>query len=239
MSDAATLLSAVLTNRYGYGSIQRIEFRFEDDQPFARVRSARWSGPPETMLSRLEWAPGAETGSGSLLVEREPGRYALASYGPTFGVQTDVWFTRRDVVHPMSDLWYDDILAKRPEDWEAVLAGREELSGLPCSVLDVSPRPGVESAYRGMRFWVPDAMPVILRGELLPASAGGGAEDPRVIEADPDHVEQIGPVFVSRLETFTGPMAPQQTRVAILDLQPGTPSADLFTVKALANEELP
>jgi hypothetical protein len=86
-----------------------------------------------------------------------------------------------------TNLTYEDLEPKRVADYEARLVGRDAVNGVPCSLLEARPRPGLASSYERTISCIDTERAVALRtdyyvrGRVL-----------KRIECDPNRIQFVG-----------------------------------------------
>jgi len=200
--DPRAVVRRAFENLYGYNAVQRVEIRSRDadGEDFVRrvqvVRRGAGAGLNRMLLRFL--GPGRLRGIGLLLLERPDGSYDAFLYQPAYRRVRRVSLAQRGDAFFGTDLTFEDLEAKRADQWRVRALRRESLAGRETFVIEL--RPGeARSAYDRVVAWFDRELPVMLRAEFY--RSGGRA---KVMEVDPGHITRVDGHFVPSRLTFHG-----------------------------------
>jgi hypothetical protein len=207
----AALLARAFSNLYGddYVQVMALETRRRSGRPMTRrVQLTRKQGerPGKALVRFLD--PPEVRRSSVLILDNGARDDDFFVFLPVLGKVRRFSGAQRADSFFGTDLWYEDIEPKDAADFEVALVGASEESGAPCRVLDVRPRPGVESAYDRMVTCIEPRRGVVLRTDFH--RRGRLVKHLRV---DPGEVHEVGGRHVAFSFVLETPRLRSETRV--------------------------
>jgi hypothetical protein len=230
--DPAQVVERAWRNLYGRSSIERVEVRTRhpDGREFLRVaqvtRRASRDGEPNRMLVRL-LGPGELRGVGLLLLEQPDSAYDAFLYQPSLRRTRRISMAQRQDAFFGTDVWFEDLEAKRAGQWRARLLTEEPALGRPAWKIELVPA-SIPSGYERVVIWFDQALPVMLRGEFH-----RGGRRVKSFAIDPERVIERDGFQIPLATTFQGESG-SRTEVQIAEIEIRDALADrLFTHEAL------
>jgi hypothetical protein len=198
----AELLSRTWDNLYGVDSAQVLRLTSKSPQGRAVTRKLwivrKYSAPPPRALIRF-LEPSDVRGTSMLVIERETRDSDVFLYLPAFQRTKRITAAQRFDAFFGTNLTYEDLEPKRPQDFEVRALGTDGAGELRCERLDVRPRPGVESQYEHTVFCIEPQRAVILWADYTVKGSTA-----KRLETDPWSIRRVGDrhlPFRARLRT--------------------------------------
>jgi hypothetical protein len=166
-----------------------------------------------------------------LLLERPDLEYDAFLYQPSLRRTRRISVAQRHDAFFGTDVFFEDLEAKRASQWSARLLRVEPVAGRPAWVIEVTPR-AVPSGYERVEIWFDQALPVMLRAEFH-----RGGQRVKSFEIDPARIEQRGAFHVPLATTFRGEQGSvTEVVIAELELREALPDR-LFTQESLEQND--
>ncbi len=187
--DSQALLARTFENLYGFSSIQQVEIRARapGGREFRRTAQVARRGSHEglnRMLVRF-LSPADIRGIGVLLLEREDFSYDAFLYQPALGRVRRISVAQRRDPFFGTDIFFEDLEARRVDQWQARVLRDEAVEGRMARVLELVPQ-GLPSGYERIVAWFDLELPVILRAEYY-----RGETLLKALEVDPSRIRTI------------------------------------------------
>jgi hypothetical protein len=141
-------------------------------------------------------SPGDLRGIGLLLLEREDFSYDAFLFQPALARVRRVSVAQRSDAFFGTDVFFEDLEGKRPEQWRAQLLRAETAAGRPALVIELRPN-GIPSGYDRVVGWFDRELPVMLRAEFY-----RDGKLLKQLEVDPARIRRVGGYFVPGLLRF-------------------------------------
>jgi hypothetical protein len=225
------IVARAFRNLYGFTSVQRVEIRARrgDGQEYLRsVQVARRgaSSGLNRMLVRF-LGPGDLRGIGLLLLERQDFSYDAFLYQPALARVRRVSVAQRSDAFFGTDVFFEDLEGKRPDQWRARLLRAEAVGGRPALVIELQPN-GIPSGYDRVVGWFDRELPLMLRAEFY-----RDGKQLKALEVDPKRILRVGEFYVPGLMTFRRADGSVTTvEIPEVDLRDALPD-ELFTQSVL------
>jgi len=213
---ADEIVERAFLNLYGFSSVQQVKVRakLKDGDEYLRtaqlIRSGSTQGP-NRILARFT-APPDLRGLGVLLKERPDFTYDAFLYQPILGRVRRITVAQRHDAFFGTDIAFEDLEAKRPENWTSRLLREEEYQERPAWVVEMVPR-DFPSGYERIVAWFDVATPLMLRADFY-----RNGEVFKSLVVDTARVEKIGGYIVPQRLTFHG-AGGTTTTVDILEVE--------------------
>ena len=228
---ADEIVQRAFTNLYGFSSVQQVEVRaqLEDGDEYHRtaqlIRSGSASGP-NRILARFTSPPDLR-GLGVLLKERPDFTYDAFMYQPILGRVRRISVAQRHDAFFGTDIAFEDLEAKRPENWTSRLLREEEFQERPTWVVEMTPR-DFPSGYERIVAWFDVATPLMLRADFY-----RNGKVLKSLVVDPARVQKIDGYTVPQRLIFRGSKGTTTTVDLLeIDLREKIP-AQRFTLTGL------
>jgi hypothetical protein len=198
--DPQAIVARAFRNLYGFTSLQRVEIRARRGNGREYLRSLQVArrgaaGGLNRMLVRF-LGPGDLRGIGLLLIERPDFGYDAFLFQPAVNRVRRVSVAQRADAFFGTDVFFEDLEGKRPEQWRARLLRAEAARSRPALVIELRPD-GIPSGYDRVVGWFDQELPVMLRAEFY--RDGGLLKE---LEIDPARIFRVGEYWVPGLLTF-------------------------------------
>jgi len=194
---ARALLEGTLANLYEGDFVQ--VFRLESRRGRGRGMTRRLQivrkesdDPGRAMLRFL--SPEDVRGSSMLVIEHEARADDVFLYLPAAARTRRISLAQRYDSFFGTNLTYEDLEPKRADDFEARLVGRSEVDCVRCLVIEIRPRPGVESQYDRSEACIDPERDVALRTDYFV----DGRRIKRLV-VDPRTIDHVDGRFVPRV----------------------------------------
>jgi hypothetical protein len=156
------------------------------------------------MLVRL-LGPGELRGVGLLLLETPRFEYDAFLYQPSLRRTRRISLAQRKDAFFGTELTFEDLEAKRPEQWSARTLRTEALDGSSVSVVELTPN-GIPSGYGRIVAWLDHKVPVMRRAEFE-----RGGKIVKTVEIDGSRIVPEGGFWVPRRMVFRGAVGSETT----------------------------
>jgi hypothetical protein len=205
------LMARTFDNLYGddYVQIMTLSTRRRGGQAMVRriqVTRKQSVRPGKALVRFL--SPTTIRNTGVLILENEGAYDDLWVFLPALDRSRRISGSQRADSFFGTDLTYEDIEPKRPEDWTARLAGTDQVAGVACQVLEVTPREGFVSIYDKMVSCVEPERAIALRTVFY-----RGGEPVKHLEVDPERVQEVAGRHIPFRMTLDTPRRRSETVV--------------------------
>jgi hypothetical protein len=226
--DTADLVQRAFDNLYADDYIQTMQLatRARGGREISRrlqVTRKQSTRPSKTLLRFLE--PYEIRRTSVLVLENEGESDDLYVYLPRVRRTKHLSSAQRKDSFFGTDLSYEDVEPKHAANYDTQRMGSGSVGGRPCELIDLRARPPYESTYERQVFCIEVDRAVILsidfhrNGRVL-----------KRLEADPEHVTQVGSRFIPFRMSIATPRARSETLLVTetYELRPEVPD-ELFT----------
>jgi hypothetical protein len=202
-ADARAIVARAWANLFGRNSIERVEIRASrpDSKEFLRtaqvIRRGTRDGELNRMLVRFVGS-GELRGVSLLLLEGPNFEYDAFLFQPALHRTRRISVAQRRDAFFGTDVFFEDLEAKRAAQWNERLLRTESVLGRPAWVIEIEPA-GLPSGYERVVIWFDQALPVMLRAEFH-----RGGRQIKSFEVDPARIESRDGFQVPLATTFRG-----------------------------------
>lgn len=210
--DVRTIVDRAFLNLYGFSSVQQVEITsaMRGRETFTRAAQVIRAGAAQglnKMLVRFT-APPDLRGVGILLLEQDNFQYDAFLYQPILKKVRRVSVYQRHDRFFGTDLAFEDLESKRPNQWQVRWLRNETRQARNCWVIELVPK-DFPSGYERIVGWFDQQHPIVLRFEFFRHH-----EQLKSVDFDSHALVERKGYWIPTQFTFDGPGG-SQTRVTL------------------------